>query len=100
MNQKQPEECLYEYVVTFEGEEIAVYYSDVVPPEIGSLLNPWEFVSTETKNKMRSTYHGPYRVIEVNQQPKNMDGGVGEVASQTMVNVIVERDPNIKVEKL
>ncbi len=75
MLNKLPEEYLYEYVVTYEGDEIAIYYSDATPPEIGTLLNPWEFVSAETKNQKSLQYKGPYRVIEVNQQPKNMCSG-------------------------
>ena len=91
MLNKLPEKYVYEYVVIFEGEEIAVYYSDATPPEVGTLLNPWEFVSPESKNQKSLQFTGPYRVIEVNQQPKNMDGEKGEVASQTLVNIVVER---------
>ncbi len=91
MQKKQPEQYVYEYVVFFEGEEIAIYYSDAIPPDIGSLLSPWEFVSPEAKNQKILQYMGPYRVIEVNQQPKNMEGKSGDVASQTLVNIIVEK---------
>ena len=91
MLNKLPEEYTYEYVVMFEGEEIAVYYSDAVPPEIGNLINPWEFVAAEAKKEKKLTYMGPYRVIEINQQPKNMAGNGTEVAAQTMVNLIVDR---------
>ena len=89
MLNKLPEEYLYEYVVSYEGDEIAVYYSDATPPEVGTLLNPWEFVSPETRNEKDLNYQGPYRVLEVNQQPKNMDGKQGEVSSQTLVNLVV-----------
>jgi hypothetical protein len=91
MLNKLPEEYIYEYVVTFEGTEIAVYYSDAVPPEVGTLINPWEFVSSESKNEKILQYKGPYRVIEINQQPKKMDGKDGEIASQTMVNITVDK---------
>jgi len=89
MLNKLPEEYIYEYVIIFEGTEIAVYYSDAVPPDVGTLINPWEFVSSETKNEKILQYKGPYRVIEINQQPKKMEGENVEVASQTMVNIIV-----------
>ena len=91
MLNKLPEEYIYEYVVTFEGIEIAVYYSDATPPEVGTLLNPWEFVSPEAKSEQILQYKGPYRVVQVNQQPKKMDGENSEVASQTMVNITVEK---------
>ena len=90
MLNKLPEEYVYEYVVNFEGDELAIYYSDAIPPEIGSLLNPWEFVSAEAKKQKNGKYLGPYKVIEVNQQPKNMDGETGGVSSQTLVNIMVE----------
>ena len=90
MLKKLPEQFVYEYVVNFEGDEIAVYYSDAIPPDIGSLLSPWEFVSQEVKNQKNLQYMGPYRVIEVNQQPKNLDGKDG-VSSQTLVNIVVEK---------
>jgi hypothetical protein len=90
MLKKLPEQFVYEYVVNFEGDEIAVYFSDAIPPDIGSLLSPWEFVSPEIKNQKNLHYMGPYRVIEVNQQPKNLDGKVG-VSSQTLVNIVVEK---------
>jgi hypothetical protein len=89
MLNKLPEEYLYEYVVSYEGDEIAVYYSDATPPEIGTLINPWEFVSSKTTNEKSLNYKGPYRVIEVSQQPKNMDGNNGDVSAQTLVNLIV-----------
>ncbi len=93
MLNKLPEEFVYEYIVSLDGDDIAIYYSDAIPPEIGSLLNPWEFISTENKNQKSVQYKGPYRVIEVNQQPKNMDGinGNGDIASQTLVNIVVEK---------
>ena len=91
MLNKLPEEYVYEYVVTLEGDELAVYYSDAVPPEIGSLLNPWEFVSSDVKDEKKTKYQGPFRVIEVNQQPKNMDGKDNDVSSQMLVNIVVEK---------
>jgi hypothetical protein len=91
MLDKIPEEYTYEYIVTCEGKELAIYYSDAVPPEIGALLNPWEFVSPELKEKNNLSYQGPYKVVEVNHQPKNMDGKGGEVSSQTMVILVVEK---------
>ena len=91
MLNKLPEEYTYEYIVTFEGDEIAVYYSDAIPPEVGTMLNPWEFVSPETNNQESLKYKGPYTVVEVNQQPKNMDGENSDVSSQTLVNIVVEK---------
>jgi hypothetical protein len=89
MASKLPEEFLYEYVVSCDGQEIAVYYSDAAPPETGSLINPWEFA--QINNDKKHPYQGPYRVIEINQQPKNMDGAEGEVSTQTLVNLVVEK---------
>jgi len=86
---KLPEEYLYEYVVMFDGDEIAVYYSDAIPPEVGTLIDPWEFVSPDEKRNENSRYQGPYKVVEINQQPKNMDGNRIDVSTQTLVHIIV-----------
>ena len=91
MLNKLPEEYMYEYVVTLNEEELAVYYSDAVPPEVGTLLDPWEFVSSDAMKTKKAQFQGPFRVIEINQQPKNMAGDHGEVAAQTLVNIIVEK---------
>jgi len=40
----------------FEGDEIAVYYSDATPPEVSTLIAPWEFVSAGDKRKENSRY--------------------------------------------
>lgn len=85
---KLPEEFLYEYVVRLNGEEIARYCSDAVPPEVGILLDPWEFVLPEAKREKKLHLKGPFRVVEIKQQPKNMNG-TEEISSQTLVEVIV-----------
>ena len=90
MLNKLPEEYMYEYVVTLNEEELAIYYSDAVPPEVGTLLDPWEFVSSDVMKTKKVQFQGPFRVVEINQQPKNMAGTQGEVAAQTLVNIIVE----------
>ena len=90
MLNKLPEEYIYEYVVTLNEEELAIYYSDAVPPEVGTLLDPWEFVSSDVMKTKKVQFQGPFRVVEINQQPKNMAGTQGEVAAQTLVNIIVE----------
>jgi hypothetical protein len=89
MLNKIPEEYTYEYIVTLEGEEIAIYYSDAVPPEIGAMLNPLEFVPEERGSEKSLRHPRPYRVIEVVHQPKNMDGPGAEVSSQTTIEVKV-----------
>jgi len=91
MINKLPEEYLYEYVVMFDGNEIAVYYSDAIPPEVGTLIDPWEFVSVGDKRKETSRYQGPFKVVEISQQPKNMEGHGTEVSTQTLVHIIVGR---------
>ncbi len=90
MNNKLPEEYLYEYVVMCNGDELAVYYSDAIPPEVGTLIDPWEFAIAGDKRKENSRYQGPYKVIEISQQPKNMEGNGTEVSTQTLVHIVVE----------
>jgi len=93
MDDKIPEEFSYEYLILLGREELASYYTDAVPPQVGTLLDPWEFVVDEEKRKKKLQFQGPFRVMEVLQQPKNMDGRE-EVSSQALVQVIVK-----KVEK-
>jgi hypothetical protein len=90
MLNKLPEEYVYEYVVSLDEKELAVYYSDAVPPELGTLLDPWEFVSSDAMKTKKAQFRGPFRVIKIKQQPKNMAGTHGEVSAQTLVNITVE----------
>jgi hypothetical protein len=89
MLENQPEEFSYEYLVMLDGEELAAYFSNAMPPEVGTLLDPWEFVAPEVQNEKRHHLKGPYRVIQLVQQPKSLDGG--EVSTQAFIHIVVEK---------
>jgi hypothetical protein len=99
MAEKIPEEFTYEYMVMLDHEELASYFSDAVPPEIGTLVDPWEFVVDEAKQAKKLQYQGPFRVVDVVQQPKNMDIH-DEVSSQTFVQILVEKAKGSNMESL
>jgi hypothetical protein len=86
---KKQEDFLYEYVIVFGTQEIAAYYSDANPPEMGSLLDPWEFVPEEEKAAGSIRHKGPFRVADVNQQPKKTDSKKEDISLQTFVYIRV-----------
>ena len=81
---KQPEDFLYEYVITCNELELASYFSDAVPPAVGTLIDPWEFTPKEHLHKIK----GPFIVMDIDQRPKKTDAG--DISNQTFVYIRVE----------
>jgi len=84
---KSVEEFLYEYVVIYQGDEIVTFYSDSAPPHVGTLLSPWEFVSHPSEQEESQKDQTPYRIVEVNWQPKKMNDSNENISTQMRVQL-------------